>query len=192
MTKTPWIIGLTGSILSGKSTALTYFKAQGAQVISCDEIVRQLYTRPGVLKQIQAALGTTDPKQLARVVFMQPAKRRQLEQILHPLVRKEVRAQLTQNTQELVVVEVPLLFEAGWEKYTDLTVCVLADPHTLPARLKGRQMTHAEYERRLRTQLPHAEKAARADVVFFHAKKAQLKKSVTRFCQSFKVLHKVK
>ncbi len=192
MNQNSWIIGLTGPIVSGKSTALMYFKAQGAEVISCDEIVRQLYTRPAVCKRIKSVLGTTDKIKIAELVFKQAAQRKQLEQLLHPLVRREVRTRIRQHTQALVVVEVPLLFEAGWEKLFDLTVCVLADPKTLPARLKARKLNKAEYRRRLKNQLSPEEKAARADVVFFHATKAQLKQSITRFCNVLKVVHKVK
>lgn len=188
----PWVMGLTGSMLSGKSTALAYFKQAGAEVISCDEIVRQLYTRSAVCTRLQKVFGTDKPAELAQLVFNSKDKRHKLEQILHPLVKREVRARIKQSVRKLVVVEVPLLFEAGWEKQMDLTVCILADEQTLPARLKGRKLSRAEYERRLKTQLPPFEKAARADVVFFHTNKAQLKKSVTRFCNVFRVVHNIK
>lgn len=187
--KTKWVIGLTGSMLSGKSTALRYFKQCGADTISCDEIVRQLYTRSAVLKKMNASLGTTDKKEIAAQVFKSAAKRKALEQILHPLILKEVRAQIKACKRNIIVVEVPLLFEAGWEQYTDLTICVLADPRTLPARIQGRRLTRAEYMRRVRHQLSDAQKAARADVVFFHTTKAQLKQSVTRFCRALNLLH---
>ncbi len=186
--KPKWVVGLTGAIASGKSTALAYFKQAGADVISCDEIVRQLYTRPAVLKKITAAFGTAAPAQLAQAVFEQPAKRKKLEQILHPLVLKEVRARIKQAVQGWVVVEVPLLFEAGWDRWTDLNVCVLADPNTLSTRLKARKLTRAQYTARLKNQLPPLEKAARADIVFVHTSKKQLKQSVTRFCRAFNVL----
>ena len=190
--KTGFVVGLTGSMLSGKSTALAYFKACGAGIISCDEIVRTLYTRPAVLAQIKKRLGTAGKAQIAQIVFKNKAKRTALEKLLHPLILREVKAQLTALSHPLVVVETPLLFEAGWEKYMDLTVAVLADPKTLPARLKGRKMTWAEFTRRTAHQLPDLQKAARADVVFFHATKAQLKQSVTRFCHAFNLLHTVK
>ena len=190
--KTGFVVGLTGSMLSGKSTALAYFKACGAGIISCDEIVRTLYARPAVLAQIKKRLGTTDKAQIAQIVFKNKEKRTALEKLLHPLILREVKAQLTVLSHPLVVVETPLLFEAGWEKYMDLTVAVLADSKTLPARLKGRKMTQAEFARRTAYQLPDLQKAARADVVFFHATKAQLKQSVTRFCHAFNLLHTVK
>ena len=191
-TKTKFVVGLTGSMLSGKSTALAYFAAQGASVISCDEIVRTLYTRPAVLRKIKAILGTADKAEIAAQIFKNKAKRQALENLLHPLILKEVRAQIKQLTQPLIILEAPLLFEAGWDKFTDLNIAVLADPTTLPARLKGRRLTRAEYMRRSAHQLPDVQKAARADVVFFHATKAQLKQSVTRFCHAFSLLHKQK
>ncbi len=187
--KTKLVLGLTGSMLSGKSTALGYFKACGADTLSCDEIARELYTRPAVLAKIKAALGTADKAQIATFVFKNDAKRRALEQILHPLILKEIRARIQACKQHLTVVEVPLLFEAGWEQLTDLNIAVLADPKTLPARLKGRQLSRAEYLRRTRWQLKEDEKAARADVVFFHTNKAQLKQSVTRLCRALNLLH---
>ena len=187
--KTKWVIGLTGPMLSGKSTALGYFKQCGAHTVSCDDVVRQLYTRPAVLKKIGAALGTADKAQIAQLVFKNEAKRQALEHILHPLVLKEVKAQLKACKHKIIVVEVPLLFEAGWDKLTDLNICVLADPNTLPARLQGRNLPRAQYTRRTRYQWPDAQKAARADVVFFHTTKAQLKQSVTRFCRAMNLLH---
>lgn len=185
-----WIVGLTGSILSGKSTALAYFKQAGAEVVSCDQIAQELYTRADVLKKIKTVLGTDHKAEIAEAVFKNAAKRKQLEKILHPLILKQARAQINKSMRRLVVWEIPLLFEAGWEKLTDLNICVLADPKTLPQRLKGRKMSRAEYERRLKTQLPPLEKAAKADIVFVHKNKIQLKQSVTRFCCAFNVLQK--
>lgn len=187
--KTKFVIGLTGSMLSGKSTALAYFAQCGAHTICCDEIARELYTRPAVLKKIKATLGTADKQEIAAQVFKNNAKRQALEKILHPLILKEVKAQVKACKHNLIVVEAPLLFEAGWDKYTDLNLCVLADPKTLPARLQGRKLTRVEYTRRTRHQLKEEVKAARADVVFFHTTKAQLKQRVTRFCKAMNLLH---
>lgn len=190
--KNKWIVGLTGPMLGGKSTALTYFAKQGAGVISCDEIVRQLYTRPLVFKRVNELFKVTNLAALTRLVFDNDAARKRLEQYLHPLVLKEVKAQIKKASQPLVVVEVPLLFEAGWASWTDLNIAVLANPATLATRLKSRGITRAEYMRRSRYQLPDIEKACRADVVFFHTTRTQLKKSVERFCHVFNLLHNSK
>ncbi len=186
--KTKWIIGLTGAMLSGKSTALSYFAQCGIETLSCDELVRQLRERPAVQKKIKDAFGTADKIQLAQLVFKSAAKRKVLESILHPLLLKEVRERIKKSKSPVVVLEVPLLFEAGWDQYTDLNIVVLADPKTLPARLKARRISRAEYARRTQHQLCDSQKARRGDVVFFHTTKAQLKKSVERFCSILEVL----
>ncbi len=186
--KNKWIIGLTGSMLSGKSTALACFARYGAEPVSCDEIVRELYARPTVLGKIETALGTSDKVEIAKLVFNRAAKRKVLEQILHPLILKEVRARIRKSKRPWIVLEAPLLFEAGWDAYTDLNIVVMADSKTLGARLKERKLSRAEYNRRIQHQLPDVQKAQRADVVFFHATKAQLKKSVERFCKVLEVL----
>ena len=187
--KTKFIVGLTGSMLSGKSTALAYFAQCGADTISCDEIVRKLYTRPAVLRKIKTLLGTADKKEIAAQVFKNNVKCQALENILHPLVLKQVKAQLKSCKRNIIVIEAPLLFEAGWEKFTDLNIDVLADPKTLSARLQERKLSRAEYTRRTRYQWPDMQKAIRADVVFFHTTKAQLKQSVMRFCKAMNLLH---
>lgn len=186
--KTKWVIGLTGAMLSGKSTALAYFARCGVETLSCDELVRQLRERPAVQKKLKAAFGTADKAELAQLVFENAAKRKVLEGILHPLLLKEVRVRIKKSECPVVVLEAPLLFEAGWDQYTDLNIVVLADPKTLPARLKARHISRAEYARRTRNQLRDLQKAQRADVVFFHTTKAQLKKSVERFCSVLEVL----
>ena len=137
---------------------------------------------------IKAALGTAEKEELAQLVFKNATKRKQLEKILHPRVLKEVQARIRQSTRKLIVAEVPLLFEAGWQDWMDFTLCVCADPATLNARLKGRNMSRREYAQRLKTQLPAAEKAAKADIVFVHKNKMQLKQSVMQFCRAFNVL----
>jgi dephospho-CoA kinase len=129
-----------------------------------------------------------DKTRLAQLIFSNATKRQVLENILHPLLFREVRARIKQSKCPVVVLEAPLLFEAGWDQYTDLNIVVLADPKTLPARLKERKLTRAEYNRRTKQQLPDLQKAQRGDVVFFHSTKAQLKKSVERFCSVLEVL----
>ena len=120
--KGKWVIGLTGSILSGKSTALNYFTKQGVATFSCDEIVRELYASPRVLKEIEQLLGTTDKTKIAALIFKTKAQREALEKLLHPLVFKELQSRINQSTQRVIVVEVPLLFETGWYKLTDLNI----------------------------------------------------------------------
>lgn len=186
--KNKWVIGLTGNMLSGKSTALADFQAQGAATFCADEIVRQLYTKPIVRRRLKSWFGTIERGEIARQVFANPSKRLQLEHFIHPLVLKQLIQQIKKSPQRLIVVEIPLLFEAGWEKKTDLNVLVMADPKTLDVRLKKRHLTRAQYEARLKAQWPEHKKASCADVIFFHKTKTDLKWKVQRFCKTFDLL----
>jgi len=183
-----WVIGLTGTILSGKSTALCAFAKEGACTLSADEIVRQLYQKTAVQKQLKKYFGTTDKTEIARRLFGQTSLRARWEKYIHPLVLKEAARIIKAAPQPLVVFEVPLLFEAGIDKATDLNILVTADEKTLSARLKGRNMSRAEYERRVQCQLPQEKKQALADIVLFHTTKKELQLKVKRFCKTFSVL----
>ena len=88
----------------------------------------------------------------------------------------------------MIVVEIPLLFEVGWEKLTDLNIVIVADSKTLQARLKKRGLTRAMYNARLKAQWPEDKKVALADIVFFHKTKTDLKWKVQRFCKAFDLL----
>lgn len=184
-----WVIGLTGAMMSGKSTALDFFKQNGAGVMSADAIVAQLYASPAVRAKLVRVMGTADKAILAKIIFNNAQKRKKLESVLHPLVLKEMRRQIQNAPEKLVVCEVPLLFEAGWDKQVDMTLAVCADKKTLAARLKERGVSRAQYLRRLKNQLPEAQKCARADVVFFHTTKTDLGLKVKRLCQAFDLLH---
>ena len=186
--KNKWIIGLTGNMLSGKSTALADFQAQGAATFSADEIVRQLYEKREIQQYLKRWFGTVEKQVIARQVFANASKRVQLERFIHPLVLKELAQQIKKSSQHLVVIEIPLLFEAGWEKMTDLNVLVMADPKTLNMRLKKRGLTRAAYEARLKAQWPEEKKRALADVIFFHKTKTDLRWKVHRFCKAFDLL----
>lgn len=172
MSKTPRlacpIIGLTGSIASGKSAVLAAFKACGAAVLSADALVRELYQRPAVQKKLREWFSSTEPADIAREVFANAQKRRMLEQFLHPRVWQVARTRCARETKPLCVFEVPLLFEAGWERKVDLTIAVIAPTDNLTTRLQARHLTRAQYRKRLRTQLPDSEKRARADIVIYN------------------------
>ena len=171
-------------MLSGKSTALSFFSKNGADVLSADELVRQLYQVPTVQKRLLSWFGSWEPAQVARCIFARPQDRQKLEKYLHPQVLKRAA---------LVVFEVPLLFEAGWNKLTDLNIVVLGDERTLPSRLKARGITAAEYKRRLAGQLPEAEKARRADIVLANrGSKTDLGLKIKRLCRAFESIYEAK
>lgn len=173
------VVGLTGCILSGKSLALSFFNACGAETLSADQLAHEALESPAGKKAVLAAFGTCARGELAVRVFSNQTARKKLEAILHPLVLEEATERIRSCKKKLVVFEVPLLFEAGWENRFNLTLCVLADPKSLPARLKGRGLSAAEYERRKKAQWPEEKKASAADVSIYHAGTEDLGKKVT-------------
>ncbi|ACC98054.1 Dephospho-CoA kinase [Elusimicrobium minutum Pei191] len=161
-------IGLTGTILSGKSAALDIFKKFGAFTISSDEIVRELQQRENIKKEIFKIFKTTDKEVLAKQIFTNSAKRKQLERILHPRVMREAFARVKKTKNKIIVFEVPLLFEAGFEKYFDLTLCVTSSNKALAERVKKRGISANDFKLRAKAQMSGEEKAKRADMVILN------------------------
>jgi dephospho-CoA kinase len=163
------VFAITGGVACGKSTVLKLFAEQGATVYSADEDAREARAEPDVQTRILAALGTLEPKELAAKIYADPEARKILNGIVHPEVRKRMRARIDAARANLepglVLYEVPLLFEGGLETWFDGTVAVVATPDVQRARLRERhpQATDAELEARLAAQLDPAEKARRAD-----------------------------
>ncbi len=170
------ILGLTGSIGSGKSFVSDCLRDLGATVISADDIAREL-TQPGTPaleeivetfgREILAPDGSLNRSALARRVFSDPRSLARLEAIVHPRVRVREEELLRENHhQPLVVLEIPLLYETGAEELCDAVLCVTVDDDTRRARLvQNRKMTDEQIRQRLSHQMPESEKARRADHV---------------------------
>lgn len=167
-------VGLTGNIASGKSTVLTYLARCGACVISCDELVRELYQTESVQHQLKKWFGSACPKQISQVVFSSQMARRKLERFLHPKVWKLACQRLAACPKAWAVLEVPLLFEVGWQKRMALTILVAADERNLQKRLRARGLSKAAYQARMKTQLPQKEKIRLADVVLVNRGSKQI------------------
>ncbi len=171
------LLGLTGGIGMGKSTAAQFLRQHGAQVVDTDELARRL-VEPGqpALAEIQRVFGdnivSSDGhlrrEALAQIVFADSVARKQLEDILHPRIREGWLAQLdtwrSQN-QSLAVVVIPLLFETRAESNFDKTVCIACSPVNQRQRLLERGWTPEQILQRLAAQWPIAQKMTRADFV---------------------------
>jgi len=165
------ILGLTGSIGMGKSTVARMFRDLGVLVFDADATVHALQ-RPGgaLLPAIEAAFpGTTNANGLDRPalrdrIFDDPAARRRLEAIVHPAVAAERQRFLdTHHAAPLVVLDVPLLFETGGDARCDSVAVVSAAREVQRARVLARPgMTESAFAAILATQMPDAEKRARA------------------------------
>lgn len=168
------VIGLTGGIGMGKSSAAAHFKEHGVPVFDADAYVHKLYEGDAV-PLIEAAFpGTTrdgrvDRGLLAREVAGRPERLKELEAIVHPLVtRAEIDFLCAQEERgaAMAVLEIPLLFETGAEVRVDVTVTVSAPEEVQRGRVLEREgMTVQKFEALRARQLGDAERRARADHV---------------------------
>ncbi len=174
------VLGLTGGIGMGKSTAAATFRRNHVPVFDADATVHALQARGGkAVAPIAAAFpdavkdGVVVREALRRAVFEDPrgqrAALRRLERIVHPLVRAEERrflARARRRRRSLVVLDIPLLFETKGERRCDAVVVVSAPPAAQRARvLKRPDMTPQRLASILRRQMPDRLRRARADVV---------------------------
>lgn len=160
------VIGLSGGIASGKSTALEIFKNLGAEVICSDILAAQNFA---LLKdKIEAYFNTTDKAQIAGKIFKNAQDKKWLEKLLHPLVLKEAQEKIKQTSKKIIVFDIPLLFECGLEESFDFTLCLYTDFNIRLKRALARKMTKEDFLNRDKAQLPLEEKAQRANLVIFN------------------------
>jgi dephospho-CoA kinase len=165
--KRPLAVALTGGIAAGKSEALLAFARHGAAVISSDDVVHRLYRED---EGLQAALrehwgervfhaGEVDRAEIGRIVFADRAELAWLEAELHPRVRAATGEWLAEQTAEVAVAEIPLLFETGGEGRFDRVVVVTAPSEVRAAR-------RADVAMREDRLVPEEEKVRRADFCY--------------------------
>ena len=168
------VIGLTGSVGMGKSTTAKMFATLGLPVFDADAAVHRLYAGAAVAPVEAAFPGVTrdgriDREELGRRVIGDATAMRELEAIVHPLVRAEREAFLAEARAAgttLAVLDIPLLYETGGEEDVDVVVLVSAPKPVQKARVLARPgMTEARFEAIVAKQLPDAEKRRRADHV---------------------------
>jgi dephospho-CoA kinase len=170
------VLGLTGSIGMGKSTAAKVLRQMGVPVHDADASVHKLMNHGGAaVGFIEAAFpgtaldGAVDRKVLGRRVFADPAELECLESILHPMVREQERIFLRTcrlRGHPIVVLDIPLLYETGGEKRCDAVIVVTAPRFLQDQRVLRRPgMTRQRLNEILAKQMPDAEKRARADFV---------------------------
>jgi dephospho-CoA kinase len=168
-----FLIGLTGSIGMGKSTTAKMFAAEGCAVWDADAAVHRLYATDGdAVAPIAAAFpdavidGAVSREALKQIIGRDPNALRVIEQIVHPLVAQDRAEFIKASHADIIVLDIPLLFEHGGEARVDATVCVSIDPVTQKARVMERgTMTEDQFNAILAKQMPDADKRARADYV---------------------------
>lgn len=173
------LLGLTGGISTGKSTAARFFEEAGVSVVDADQLARRV-VEPGrpALEDIREGFGDAvlgpdgrlDRGVLGALVFQDPAARARLEAIVHPRVaaeaEREIQRLLTEMPGGVVVYDVPLLYETGASGRFDLVAVVYVPRAEQLRRLCARDgLAREDAERRLASQLDIEEKARRADAV---------------------------
>ena len=173
------VIGLTGGVGMGKSTAANFFAERGLPVIDTDELAREL-VEPGqpAMEEIRKAFGESvidangrlRRDEMAKAVFADSSKRQRLEAILHPRIREAWLAQVERCRSEGragAVVVIPLLFETDAAKHFTHVVCVACSSATQRARLAQRGWSEDQIEQRIAAQWPIEKKISAAQFVIW-------------------------
>jgi dephospho-CoA kinase len=172
----PFVIALTGSIAMGKTETAKMFARLGVPVYDADQAVHALYERDGaavepIQKLFPGAVkrGRVDRGELAKRIAGDPVALYRLESVVHPLVAKQRHAFLADAAAkgaDVVVLDIPLLFETGGEKSVDAVVVVSAPRDVQLARVLARPgMTQEKFAALEARQMPDAEKRAKADYI---------------------------
>ena len=168
-----FVIGLTGSIGMGKSTTARMFADEGCALWDSDAAVHRLYARNGAAVAPIAALfpdaiagGAVSREALRAIVAQDETALKKIERIVHPLVTEEQTQFIEEAASDIVILDIPLLYETGKDKDVDAVVVVTTSPEEQERRLAERGAMTAEELTRLRSkQMPDAEKRRRADFV---------------------------
>lgn len=175
------IIGLTGSIASGKSTVSQMLKELGYPIVDADLVARQV-VEPGseTLEKISEAFGeavilpdgTLDRKKVGDLIFNSPESRKQLNDIIHPAIRKEMlrqRAAYVAEGHKVVIMDIPLLFESQLQHLADkILVVSVTEENQLKRLIKRNGLAENEAAARISSQLPMAVKEEGADAVIYN------------------------
>ena len=172
------VVGITGGLSTGKSTVAAMLARLGAKVINADKIVHEQLRRTGgcyapILRAFGGKIADKngiDRKKLAALVFNDRRKLKRLETIVHPKVlaeiTKRVKGYKKEASRGIVVIEVPLLFESGFDRYVDTTIAVTTRRNTQISRSrKSLNITRTEALRRIHAQMPLRDKIRRADII---------------------------
>ena len=168
------VVGLTGCFGSGKTTVAHLFEELGAFVVSADHLAHEALEKgnePFEKLRIlfREALDESgrgfDRRKLGRIVFANTEKRKKLEALVHPYVFKRIAEEIADAEERVLVLEIPLLFETGYDRYCFPNLVVKASGKEIAKRLKEKGYSEKDVRQRLAVQMPLEEKMKRADYV---------------------------
>ena len=187
------IIGLTGGIASGKSTVSKYLVEKGFKVYDADKIAKDISEKKLVQEEIIVTFGdkilgkngNVDRKKLKEIVFGDKEKLKQLNAIIHPKVIDFYKELKEKNTDEIIIFDVPLLFESGIDKFCDKILVVISDYEIQLNRIVERDKIDRDLaEKIIKSQLSNEERIKKADVVIENNSSLEdLFEKVERFCE---------
>jgi len=172
------LVGITGTIGSGKTTVSSMLSQEGIPVIDLDRLGKEVTDFEEVVGDIKEAFGAdyivnkkADIAKLREIAFVDTETRRKLENIIHPRAGAELWKRIERLKTEgasVVIVDAPLLYETGLHKLLDKVVVVSADKDKIMERLKLRGMEEEDTSRRLTHQIPLSEKEKMADHILYN------------------------
>jgi len=197
------ILGLTGGIATGKSSASEYFRSRHIPIVDADQLARlvvepgkpayhQILKHFGHLNILENNSPSINRKRLGEVIFNNEQMRRQLNRCTHGYIRREALKQIIHyfyQCQPLIVWDVPLLFEVGLDRFVKQTLVVSCDENTQLARLKQRDQIEDDQQalQRINSQMKLSEKCRRARyVIDNNGSKDVLHKQLNDFLVTFK------
>lgn len=173
-----FVLGITGGIATGKSSVVQYFKDFGFPVVDADIIARHLLDKnTPAYNEVVSVFGLEILKEngeinrqvLGDLVFKHPDKLKRLDELMAPFLQEKILTMIKQvsQNQKLVIVDVPLMYEKGYDEWMDQVAVVYCTPEQQLKRLMQRnQLTEQEAEQRMNSQLPIEMKKLLAEVVF--------------------------
>jgi dephospho-CoA kinase len=173
-----FILGITGGIASGKSTVVNVFKAKGFPIVDGDIVARKIVEpgKPALLAikeafgpEVITPTGELDRKKLGDIVFEDSAKRQQLNRIMNPYLRQQIKEEmaLAKKQSPLVIADIPLMYEGHYDHYMDEVAVVYVDFLQQKKRLMARDnIDEKTAEAKINSQMPLAKKRELADTVF--------------------------
>lgn len=187
------IIGLTGGIASGKSTVSKYLTEKGYKVYDADKIAKDISEKKSVQEEIilnfgnkiLAENGNIDRKKLKAIVFENKNELKKLNDIIHPKVIEFYKELKEKNIDEVIIFDVPLLFESGIDKLCDKILVVISDYEIQLNRIVERDKIDKDLASKIiKSQISNEERIKKADIVIENNSSIEeLFEKVERFCE---------
>ncbi|WP_395048074.1 dephospho-CoA kinase [Flavobacterium sp.] len=191
------IIGLTGGIGSGKTTIARLFEAEGIPVYIADDEAKKIMILPETIQLVRECFGQEvivnyqiDKKKLSEIVFNQPEKLKELNKIIHPLVKKHFDNWVKKQNSPFVIKEAAILFESGSYKYCDQIITVIASEETRIKRVMSRDnSTREAVLERIKNQWEDSQKTSKSDYIIENENLSEAKLQFQEILKKLKNLY---